>query len=114
MMIRIVYLFVVLAAVCLITSCLKGDEGDRYYIRYEASYVVGKNVTLRVATSKGMETLSGVMRTYSDEFGPVHKGFAASIASTESGNLTISVRKNDGAYLPKATGYTVANYTIDF
>lgn len=111
---RIFYLFVALVAGSLITSCLKHDTGDRYYVRYEASYPVSKTVTLRVATPKGIETLRTTIGTYSDEFGPVHKGFSASISSSESGTLTISVRKNDGTYIKKVEGDTTANYTIDF
>ncbi len=111
---RIFYFLVVLAACSLITSCLKHDTGDSYYVRYEASYPVSKAVTLRIATPKGIQTLRTTIGNYSDEFGPVYKGFAASISSSESGALTISVRKNDGEYVKKSTGDTVANYTIDF
>lgn len=112
---RRIFIFVIatVSALCL-CSCLKHDDGDRYYIRYEAEYPTSRQTTLRVATPKGIETFSGVMRTYSDEFGPVHKGFASSIVSSESGTLTISVRKNDGEYITKATGETAVNYTIDF
>lgn len=110
-------LLLAFAATLLMTNCTK----DRYYVRYEATatsaYHSGK-MTLNVNTDTGIQTYTTSSKLYSETFGPVSKGFEASInASTNYGaslNTSIYVSKGEDPFVLKASGGPTAEYVIDF
>jgi hypothetical protein len=81
------------------------------------------NMKITVNTDKGKQTFSAKTTTkYSEIFGPVSRGFEASIkfnvSVTGTAGLTntthIYVSKENGPFALKASGGTSASYTIDF
>ncbi len=109
-------LLLIVAATLMMTSCTK----DRYYVKYEASASsihIG-TMTLDVNTENGTKTFTTSSKLYSETFGPVSKGFEASInASTNYGayvNTSIYVSKGEDPFVLKATGGPTAEYVIDF
>ena len=82
-----------------------------------------QTLTFTVNTDKGKQTFSAKTTTkYSEIFGPVSRGFEASIkfdvSATGPAGLTntthIYVSKENGPFALKASGGTSASYTIDF
>ena len=109
-------LLLALAATLMMVSCTK----DRYYVKYEASATsihIG-TMTLNVNTENGSKSFTTSSKLYSETFGPVSKGFQASIkASTNYGaSLTTSiyVSKGEDPFVLKATGGSTSEYVIDY
>ena len=126
--------FLSLLSVCLcaviLSSCEESnneyietpEDNASYYIKYEASSRHYLN-SVTVNTDKGKQTFSAKTTTkYSEIFGPVSRGFEASIkfnvSVTGTAGLTntthIYVSKENGPFALKASGGTSASYTIDF
>ncbi len=124
--------FLSLLSVCLcaviLSSCEEPnptetpEDNATYYVKYEASSRYYLN-SVTVNTDKGKQTFSARnINSYSEIFGPVSKGFDASIEFSVSvsgmAGLTnttrIYVSKNNGPFTLKASGGTSASYTIDF
>lgn len=116
------------------TSNVPIDEtkvNDNYYIKYEAYNGNGLSANGNVTTEKGILSFED---SFSETFGPVSKGFRASISVScrhkgNGGNSTYSIRiyvsKNNEPFVLKASkegkyswnggGNSLsANYIIDF
>jgi len=112
-------LMLVLAATLLMTSCTK-SKGD-YYVRYEVtltSFFSG-TMTVDVNTEKGVQSFQTSSNTFSETFGPVNKGFKASVQTSYSHyagtlNSSIYVCKADEPFILKATGSSSVEYVIGF
>lgn len=82
---------------------------DNYYVKYDAEISTkyfGDITSIDVKGPDGTESYVGPKRTYSVTFGPVKKGFQASITATcratGSAACTISVSKNNEPFAQKA------------
>ena len=112
-------LLLALAATVLMTSCTK-SKGD-YYVRYDVtltSVYIG-TMTVEVNTEKGVQSFQTSSKTFSETFGPVNKGFNASISASHdlyygTLNTSIYVCKGEDPFVLKATGSSSAEYVIDF
>ncbi|MBR2931553.1 MAG: hypothetical protein IKC30_02285 [Rikenellaceae bacterium] len=116
--------FLSLLSVCLcaviLSSCEEPnptetpEDNATYYVKYEASsshYL--SSVT--VNTDIGKQTFNArTSTTFSETFGPVNRGFDASIECAVSGLTYIYVSKENGPFALKASGGKSASYTIDF
>lgn len=99
----------------------QSDNTERYYVRYDvtlSSSYIG-TMTVNVNTEKGVQTFQTSSKTFSEIFGPVEKGFKASVSASHDlyyGVLfsRIYVCKGDEPFVLKATGSSSAEYTIDF
>ena len=117
--------FALIAVAAVISSCNKtsGNE-DEYYIRYEGSIstlpIVERSYT--IATESGKQTFKTRENNFSRIFGPVGKGFEASISCSYSNDVinlktpsvSIEVSKNNGPFALKASGSKEASFEIDF
>ena len=110
----------------IMVSCSKDNDdytqiNDRYYVRYDvtlSSSYIG-TMTVNVNTEKGAQTFQTSSKIFSETFGPVDKGFKASVSASHDlyyGVLysSIYVCKGDEPFALKATGASSAEYTIDF
>lgn len=117
--------FLSLLSVCLcaviLSSCEESnnesietpEDNASYYVKYEASStVIMQSIT--VNTDTGKQTFTVRKKTYSETFGPVSKGFDASVKCQAAANVSIYVCKANGPFALKASGGTSASYTIDF
>ena len=108
-------LLLALVATLMMASCKK--EKVNYYVKYEAigSYYGGL-MKINVNTENGIQSFTTSSKTYSETFGPVSKGFAASISIIYSTNLNtyIYVSRGEEPFVLKATGTSAAEYVIDF
>ncbi|MBR6346975.1 MAG: hypothetical protein IKR69_06270 [Bacteroidales bacterium] len=118
-------IFALIAVAAVISSCNKKTENeDEYYIRYEGSVstlpIVERSYT--VATEGGKQTFKTRENSFTRTFGPVGKGFDASISISYSDDVVnlktpsvhIEVSKNNGPFALKASGSKEASYQIDF
>lgn len=111
-------------------SCSKSSDNeptkDEYYVKYEAknnTKHIGDVSDVIVKTHEGTQTLIS-NRTFSETYGPVNLGFAASItcnsrvSDATAISVSIYVSKNGGPFALRAnaTGAKTAtvSYTIDF
>ena len=89
------------------------EDNASYYVKYEASStVIMQSIT--VNTDTGKQTFTVRKKTYSETFGPVSKGFDASVNCQAAANVSIYVCKDNGPFALKASGGESATYTIDF
>lgn len=90
------------------------EDNSFYYVKYETVSFRGTN-SITINTDTGIKAFSlGPNRAYSETYGPVSKGFEASIKSQASITTHIYVSKNNGPFALKASGTGSATYTIDF
>ena len=90
------------------------EDNSFYYVKYETvSYSGTNSITVNTDTGKKSYSL-GPHKAYSETFGPVSKGFEASIKSQASITTRICISKNNGPFALKAEGRGTASYTIDF
>lgn len=123
-----VLLSIILA--CFLFSCENGNvsasEGDLnadiYYVKYEAimsSVYSGNIMKVTVASDYGNLTFEGG-KSFSQTFGPVSKGFKASIkgeclaSSCNSLIVNIYVCRGSEPFALKSTGSYSTSYTIDY
>lgn len=105
-----------LAVTLMMASCTK----DRYYVKYEvtATSIHIGNMQVDVNTGTGIQSFKTSSKLYSETFGPVSKGFNASVSATSNyGALlytSIYVSKGEEPFVLKATGGPTAEYVIDF
>ena len=77
------------------TSCF--TDSTNYYIKYEAKITdggyTGANVNYIVSTEKGPTTIATHSMTWTETFGPVKKGFEASIYGEAecAGKMTLNI-----------------------
>ena len=131
---RYITLLCLLAAMLCLSSCI--TEEANYYVKYEAtitSIYYGAEVNYVVATEKGSQTITTDSKNLSEVFGPVQKGFTASISGksdyppvNSSMVVNIYVCRGEEPFALKAqdvskensysdTGISAsASYTIDF
>ena len=106
--------------VAIIMSGCSKDKGS-YYVRYDVtltSVYIG-TMTVEVNTEKGVQSFQTPSKTFSETFGPVNKGFNASVSASHdlyygTLNTSIYVCKGEDPFVLKATGSSSAEYTIDF
>ena len=116
------------AAVMMMTGCGKDNEQDspendvRYYVKYEvsvSSIYIG-DLYVDAKTEKGNQLFTTSSKLFSETFGPVSKGFAASVTAHADYTITggiyssIYVCRGEEPFVLKATGSSSANYVIDF
>ncbi len=99
-----------------ICSCNKDNTGE-YYVKYQASgggvYQYLSSIT--VSTDKGTKTYTERTKSWSQTFGPVSRGFQATIqVKGANPSVEIYVNKGDGPFTIKASGSYTASYVIDF
>ena len=106
-------------ATLLLVSCTK-DKGN-YYVKYDVtiSSVYMGTMTVDVNTENGLQSFQTSSKTFSETFGPVNKGFKASVQTSYSHhagslNSCIYVCKGEAPFVLKATGTSSAEYIIDF
>ncbi len=108
--------------VFILTSCEEPNNGSIgtpedssfYYIKYEVESYSGTNV-VTINTDTGEERFSlRPNRSYSEIYGPVSRGFEASIKNQASITTRIYVSKNNGPFALKANGEGSAFYIINF
>ena len=112
-------LLIALVATLILASCSK--EEANYYVKYDVTSS-GTNhygpMTLNVNTENGMQTITVSSKVFSETFGPVSKGFEASISASVNYptylNTSIYVSKGQEPFVLKATGSSSAQYVIDF
>ena len=104
------------------SACSKDDENTEndvespaatYYVKYEASNTLHYLESVCVTTEKGTQNFSVRNKSWTQTFGPVSKGFRASISVGVSGGYTtlqIYVSKNNGPFVYKG----LSSYVIDF
>lgn len=127
---KIFFFTMIMLTACLSLSCSKSSdhetENASYYVKYESKNTTrysGDVSQVTVNTDKGSQTLI-CGREYSETFGPVKKGFAASITcdnkaySNTSITVKIYVSKESGPFSLKAEvsgkESASASYSIDF
>lgn len=121
---RIIPILSTLLALLICSACTNADEPDtqkadtetkdNYYVRYEASIPSGYSGKVTVNTEIGPQTFS-TGRVYTETFGPVTKGFQASIKVSGYCEKTyIYVCRGEEPFVIKAEGKSSASYTIDF
>ena len=112
-------LLLALVATLMMASCTKGN----YYVKYEVSapsshFYGGGTMTLNLNTESGMQNITNSNSMYSGTFGPVSKGFEASISASVNypSNIrtSIYVSKGQEPFVLKASGTSSAQYVIDF
>lgn len=116
----------------LLFSC--DNDSDKqmidYYVRYEYNLTFGPSYgsqyydkTITVNTDSGIKEFTTINNSFSETFGPVKKGFKASISvKSENGssgttNLRIYVSRGGEPFVLKATNESylkTASYTIDY
>ena len=116
------------AALLMMTGCSKDNDQDtpvdgvRYYVRYEvsvSSIYIG-DLFVDAKTEKGIQSFKLSGKLFSETFGPVSKGFAASVTAHADYIVTggyyssIYVCRGEEPFVLKATGSSSANYVIDF
>lgn len=115
------------------SSRLNNNEEQNYYVKYEVdisptSYVTLSSIDITIET--GLQSFDIDPKGFSETFGPVKKGFTASIeaylASQANGKefaIRIYVCKGDEPFVLKAYNYSTedsrytpltAKYTIDY
>lgn len=114
-------IFIILLGIItlLFVSCSK-DKGN-YYVRYDVSVTsiyIG-TMTVAVNTEKGEQSFQSSSKTFSETFGPVDKGFKASIRADfdrpySELNSNIYVCRGEEPFVLKATGSSTAEYVIDY
>jgi len=113
-------LLLALAATLMMASCTK--EKANYYVKYEVK-AYGTNhtgtMTLNVNTENGMQRITSSSKVFSETFGPVSKGFNASINASVNyptyWSTNIYVSKGEEPFVLKAsTSTSGAKYVIDF
>ena len=108
-------LLLALAATIMMASCTK-DKAN-YYVKYEASATsMYSGMSVKVNTEDGMQSFYITGKTFSESFGPVSKGFKATISAHCSGstNTSIYVSRGEEPFVLKATGGESAEYVIGF
>ncbi len=110
-------LLVALVATLIMASCSK--EEANYYVKYEASAYTphASTIYISVNTENGVQSIQAPGNTFSETFGPVQKGFKASISASVSVGTTstsIYVSRGEEPFVLKATGGETAEYVIDF
>lgn len=116
---RKIFIILLGIALFLLVSCSK-DKGN-YYVRYDVSVTsiyIG-TMTVGVNTEKGEQSFQTSSKTFSETFGPVNKGFRASINAGfdrpySELNTSIYVCRGEDPFVLKATGSSTAEYVIDF
>lgn len=118
-----------IATVMIMTGCSKDNDQDspvngvRYYVKYEV-FVSSSHygdLFVDVNTEKGTQSFT-IPRSssFSETFGPVSKGFAASVTARTNFTVTggiyssIYVCRGEEPFVLKATGSSSADYVIDF
>jgi len=103
------------------SACSKDDENTGndvespasiYYVKYEASNPRYYLSSVCVTTEKGTQNFSVRNRSWTQTFGPVSKGFRASISVGVNmyTTLQIYVSKDNGPFVYKGS----SSYVIDF
>lgn len=128
---KLFFIATLLMAILVSASCSKSsgnepESKDEYYVKYEAknnTKHIGDVSDVIVKTHEGTQTLIS-NRTFSETYGPVNLGFAASItcnsrvSDATAISVSIYVSKNGGPFALRAnaTGAKTAtvSYTIDF
>ena len=117
----------VFVSVCLF-SCEKADSDEHpnneateentvipnYYVKYQFSCAYRYSLSFSVETDTGPQSFSGIYAGWSETYGPVSKGFHASIRVNASANVKIYVSRGQEPFVLKASGDNSASYTIDF
>lgn len=120
----------------LLVSCAKEDartgneinaEKDRYYVKYDASINASGPTPLTIVamTETGEQTFKSNSKEISYTFGPLPKGFHATLNARSSDGqyhmviATISISKNQEPFVVKdygssELGRVTLEYTIDF
>lgn len=112
-------LLLALAATLMMASCTK--EKANYYVKYEVT-AYGTNhygtMTLNVNTENGPQTITSSSKVFSETFGPVSKGFEASVSASASFptymTTSLYVSRGEEPFVLKATGTSSAQYVIDY
>lgn len=115
---KIILLALVLSTLMMV-SCTK--EKANYYVKYEVT-AYGTNhygtMTLNVNTENGPQTITTSSKVFSETFGPVSKGFEASVSASASFptymTTSLYVSRGEEPFVLKATGTSSAEYVIDF
>lgn len=109
------------AAILMMTGCGK-DNDVRYYVKYEVSVssVHIGDLYVDAKTEKGTQSFKTSSKVFSETFGPVSKGFAASVTAHTDYSVTggihssIYVCRGEEPFVLKATGSSAVDYVIDF
>lgn len=114
-----VVLLLVFSYILMMASCTK--EKTNYYVKYDVASTGTNHIgtmTLNLNTERGMQTISTSSKVFSETFGPVSKGFEATVSAAASYptylNTSIYVCKGQEPFVLKATGTSSAQYVIDF
>ena len=106
-----------------LSSCNKDKDKDEMGIsdEYYVKYVIKGNGTyiyfsdFSVNTDQGNVSFSGYQyHSWNQTYGPVRKGFRASVSVGSSVTVEIYVSKNNGPFALKASKSGDNSYTIDF
>ena len=125
---RLFIYFVVSAFVLLLASCSKEENGNldikneeskasSYYVKYEAECPFPYFLrTVHVNTETGTQLFRCNSSTkFSQTFGPVSKGFIASISTSQiRSTVSIYVSRNQEPFSLKVRSSCGASYQIDF
>lgn len=96
-----------------LNSC-SSVEDDRYYVKYEANdsiHYLGKVI---VNTENGIREFTVNNISFSQIFGPVKKGFIATVTAYNATTVSIYVCKGEEPFVLKHAGSTRGYYVIDF
>jgi outer membrane biogenesis lipoprotein LolB len=120
-----------ITAICLmffmLLSCSKDESNptnvastDEYYVKYQIKGIGIYNYfsNFSVQTEQKSQSFSGYQyNSWTQTYGPVKKGFVASVSVQGNVTAEIYVSKNNGPFALKASkssASTSATYTIDF
>ena len=113
----------ILVILIILSSCNKDKDkvemgiSDEYYVKYvikgNGTYIYFSDFS--VNTDQGNVSFSGYQyHSWNQTYGPVKKGFRASVSVGSSVTAEIYVSKNNGPFALKASKSGDNSYTIDF
>lgn len=116
---KFIYVVVAILIAVNFSSCSDDDEEvDEYYVRYEVGVAANSHdainkVGMNTPTGSQYSMIIGSTNDWQATYGPVQKGFKATLAASDFRNSTshtfrISVSKNGGPFVVKYEG--VGNY----
>lgn len=120
-------MFLAMMMISFISSCSKDDDksSEDYYVKYDLTLIsrhINDKRSVTVKTEKGSETInlpnSNQSSSWEGTYGPVKKGFVASIScrssSLKEAHVRISVAKGSEPFAVKSNGSTSAKFTINY
>jgi len=119
----IIKIIAILFVAVVFSSCSDDDQADEYYIKYEASVAANTDeaqniVGLATPAGNAYSTITGSTDLWQATYGPVSKGFEASMTASRFENSSyhtfrISVSKNNSPFVVKKEGnYITMKYVV--